>query len=666
MRAVIGAILNLDGGPADPLELERLAARARLPAGGPPRLVTGLEAGLLAVPATAATWPPEAGAPPWRTAGGEPLAIGAAGGDPGQPPRYDVVLDGSLDNRAELARELGAPAADADPVGGPRLLAAAYERWGEDCPSHLRGELAFILWDRRERRLFASRDGFGQRELFYARAGSQLRLASQLQMLLARPSPSDLDFEFAADFLAGIGGCGAATPFRQVSRLEAGHRLSAGAGRLATSPWWLPAERPWPPERSAGEAVEEFRALLEEAVACSLGTGGRVWAELSGGLDSSSICCLAMQILQGEPERARDFATLTYAWKHSPQCDERQWSDRVVAQYGLVNHQVFCDDLFFDGIAEECRYRSEPHFGLFAHPLQRAAGELLRAAGVEVLLSGGRAESVVLGDQMPPILLADTLRSLRLGKLWDQLGRWHRGTHLPLANLLVAFALRPLLDRRRYSRSILDRGEVHPWVDQRFARRMQVAQRGRRTRLARRFRSLAQQHQVEMLRRSEQKIVRGSLEWSCEIRHPFLYRPLVELALAIPWEQKLAPEGGKVLLRRAMAGRLPEAVRTRRGGGGPGADMYKAFARRWHAIEPVVSSSLLVSLGLLDGVEFRRAAELARFGAVEKFVGFLSCLAFEYWLRAVVGGEEAGREHEPAAARRAGGGGAQWAARSPA
>src|SRR6202035_3731698 len=115
-------------------------------------------AGLLAVPATAATPASKANRPRAGAAAGS-FVIGAAG-DHGQGPRYDVVLDGTLDNRADLARELGAPCGDAAPDGGPRLLAAAYERWGEDCPSHLLGDFAFVLWDRRERRLFAARDCF--------------------------------------------------------------------------------------------------------------------------------------------------------------------------------------------------------------------------------------------------------------------------------------------------------------------------------------------------------------------------------------------------------------------------------------------------------------------------------------------------------------------------
>jgi asparagine synthase (glutamine-hydrolysing) len=614
VRAAIGGIFHLDGGPVDPQDLGRLAARARLPAGGAPHVVRGEGAGLVWVPAFPGAAPPSRGA----------------------DDRYDVVVDGTLDNRRELAAELGLGADAAGPGGEPRLIAAVYERWGEAGFARLIGELAFLLWDRAERRLLAARDAFGLRELFYREDGRTVCLASQLQML-ARPSLSDLDEEYVADFLTGQVSIGSATPFKGFHRLRAGHHLILAGGRLSTALSWDLAERPLLRYRRDEEYAEHFLTLFREAVERSLGTGGRVWSELSGGLDSSSIVCVAQEVLRADPARARDFATVTFVWNETPQSDERRWSQPVVDKYGLINHQIPCDDLFFDRAAEASLYRNEPHFGIFTHPMYLAETALLRAAGVEVLLCGSRAESVVLADLTPPVHLADHLRALRFGDLGRELLRWQRGTHRPLLNLLLTFALRPLFRPRDYMRSSEDERTLDPWVSRDFARRMNLQRRMRQARTERRFHSFAQQLQYERLRRSEQMVYRGYHEWACEIRHPFLYRPLVELVMTIPWEQKADPEMGKLLLRRALAGRLPDVVRTRRGGAGPGPAAYKAYAARWEAIEPVVRSSLLVSAGFLDGAELFREAELVRFGSSQRFGAFTSCLAFEFWLRAVTG-----------------------------
>jgi len=626
VRAAIGAIISCDGKPVELCELKLLAARARLPWGGSPQFFLGEGAGLLSIPA----FPVAA----HLTASVPPAEAGYLGEEPG---RYVVVVDGTIDNRAELARKLGLPPLASTPEATSRLIATTYERWGANCAAHLHGEFAFLLWDRRERRLLAARDALGLRELFTRDLGRESLIASQLQMLLESPGLSGVDEEFVADFLSCRAYCGPGTPFKSVRRLQAGHWLSLSSSRSDTQRFWSPPSEPESSagHRSDGEIEEHFLSVFREAVDRCLGTGGRVWAELSGGLDSSSITALAHEILKNEPGRARDFATVTSVFDHTPQSDERSWSEAVVERYELTNHKLVCDDLFFDGAGEESRHRNEPHFGILGHPMSRAESELLRASGVEVLLSGARAEAVVLGDWASPLHLADLLRGLCLRDFARELMHWQRATHRPIVNLLLAFALQPLLSRRRYLRSQADTGALDPWVDKEFARRMKLLERARKALAEKRFHSIAQQSQFEQLVRSEQMINRGFIEWSCEIRHPFLYLPLVELALSIPWKQKVSPQEAKPLLRRSLAGRLPERVITRRGGAGPGPAMYKAFAKRWAAIEPVVSSSLLVSMGFVDATEFKRAAELVRFGAAYKFPSFLSCLAFEYWLRAV-------------------------------
>ena len=558
MRAAIGAIINLDGGPVDLRDLESLATRARLPWGSNPRLFRGEGFGLVWVPVRTEAAPPC----------GDPLT-----GSSGQA-RCEVVVDGTLDNRAELARDLGLSPDAAGLSSESHLIGAAYEKWGIDFLPRLIGEFAFLLWDRAERRLLAARDVFGLRELFYNERDEQVRIASQLRMILPNPSLSDLNEEYVAEFLAVQFSCGPATPFNGAVRLQAGHQMTVSAGQLSTRRFWDVSDHQLPRDWAAGEYAERFLSLFQEGVARCLATGSMVWAELSGGLDSSSIACLSQEILRSDPSRSRDLATVTFVFDEMTQCDERRWSQPVVQQCGLVNHQIRCDDLFFEGAFEASCYRNEPHFGILCHPMFVAESELLRNCGADVLLSGSRAESVVLADLTPPVHLAEHLRRWRLRAFAGELLRWQRGTHRPLINLFLQFALQPLLHQNRYFRSSDDAAVVNPWVNKSFARRMNFRDRVRATRVERRLRDIAQQLQYERLSRSEQMVHRGFSEWSCEIRYPFLYRPLVELALAVPWEQKVTPREGKLLLRRSMEGRLPDVVRTRQGSAGPGPAMY--------------------------------------------------------------------------------------------
>lgn len=647
MRAAIGAIVNRDGGAVANQELAALAARAELPWRGSPRLFGGQGCGLVWVPAIPGTAQPLAGGPPDRSGvPPDPAGPSTPSFVPPAAERFTVVVDGTLDNRAELADQLGLPRAAAVPGGEPLLVAAACERWGAECPERLIGEFAFLAWDRRERRLLAARDACGSRELFFGDSGRQLRIVSQSSMIRGRPALSDLDEEYVADFLACQDSWGPATPFRGIHRLEVAHRLTLADGRLETRRFWHPDAGRRLFHGTDDELAEHFLAVFTEAVERSLATGGRVWSDLSGGMDSSSIVAVAADILGGDPARAADFATVTHVFRDTPQSDERELAQAVAAMHRVANHLVWCDDLFFGDVEEECRHRNDPHFGLLAQPMIRAITELLRASGVAVLLSGARSEVSVLPYPMVPLHLADLVRGLALPTFLRELRRWQRGTRRPLANLLAESVLTPLLPgRRRYFRPSGVGAGVDPWLDRQFVRRMDLSARAARSRADRRFPRVTQQQQYETALRTEQGMVRGRLEWSCEVRHPFIYRPLIELGLAIPWERQLAPDRGKLVLRRALAGRLPEAILARRAGSGPGPAMYKTFARRWPEIEPVIASSLLVSLGFLDRAELDRTAEQVRFGATERFANFLTCLAFEYWLRAATGeGQETVRQ----------------------
>ena len=74
-----------------------------------------------------------------------------------------ITFDGRIDNREELKTLLDINGSDLISVSDPRLVLAAYRKWGEACPEHLLGDFAFAIWDERQRRLFCARDFLGVR-----------------------------------------------------------------------------------------------------------------------------------------------------------------------------------------------------------------------------------------------------------------------------------------------------------------------------------------------------------------------------------------------------------------------------------------------------------------------------------------------------------------------
>jgi len=618
LRCAIAAIVSIgEAAPVERCEVAALAAAARLP-GNPPlgRVWTDGVAGLSCRPIVGSA----------ESADLQRGSIPRRGG--GQREVHEVIFDGTLDNRRELQEALGQPPACSDAA----LVAQAYLRWGPECAAELIGEFAFVLWDAQEGRLVAARDVFGCRELFFSRRGDRLRVGSQLwQVAPASLSDSDIDTEYVANFLASLEAGGHRTPFQNLERLPAGHVLIVERGAVRQERYWT-FSRTEGVSAGPDEAVELFRSLFTESVGRALQTGHRVWAELSGGLDSSSIVCVAAERIRSRPELYPELTALSLVWDDTAQCDERRWSRPVADQTGVSCHWLRCDDLFFDDSDVGAYFRNEPHFGLLCSPMLRQEADWLLAHGVDALLSGARAESVVFDEDEPPVHLVELLRHFRLRQLKTDLLAWQEALQRPLLNLILDYCLRPLVRPRSYLRASCSES-LEPWIDPGFARRLGLMERRSTKQATRLSHDPVIQHQFERLARSEQRMNRGYIEWACELRHPYLYRPLVEAVLAMPWASKARPGTDKPLLRDAMRGVLPEEVRTRRGKRGPGPAAYKAFALRWQQLEPLFDDPLLASLGFVDAAALRQQAELVRFGAATNFGSFTTCLAMEIWYR---------------------------------
>lgn len=211
-----------------------------------------------------------------------------------------LVGDLRLDNREQLLADLRRPGphpSDED------LLIDAYLAWGTNCLERLIGEFSFTLWDDRERRLFAARDPMGDRTLYYAMIGNTLVLSNEIRVPRTWPGAScDVD-EIAVSGALVRRGLFMRDPdrtfFRGVRQLPPGHLLVASQQTMRTEAYWSiedVAASPLPAAPVA-ERQEEFRALFQAAVVSRLRTHRQIGSHLSGGLDSTSVACVAAKEL---------------------------------------------------------------------------------------------------------------------------------------------------------------------------------------------------------------------------------------------------------------------------------------------------------------------------------------------------------------------------------
>jgi len=204
-----------------------------------------------------------------------------------------VLATGRLDNRAELAAELGLrPEASFEDV-----VAALWSEGRSSPASRLEGDFALVLWSPTERRLELVRDAFGARPLYHRRTGSRILVSSHLDALLAQDAGGRPEVEAAAvfDHLTLGFRDDTRTFFRGVTRVAPGSTMVATALATLGERHFLPPPtfRRAPPPAELDEA---FRVHFDRAVARRLVSESPIVVHLSGGLDSSAIAFAAARV----------------------------------------------------------------------------------------------------------------------------------------------------------------------------------------------------------------------------------------------------------------------------------------------------------------------------------------------------------------------------------
>lgn len=521
-----------------------------------------------------------------------------------------LTADARIDNRDELIDILHLTGPDTRQLTDSALIMAAYERWATECPARLIGDFSLVLWDKRRQLLFCARDPFGVRPLYYYQSNQIFAFASEIKALLRLPEvPRRLDELRVGYHLTMTVEDNAVTFYRDIARLPAAHSIAVEHGRTRVSRYWS-----LDPQReirlgSDDEYAEAFRDLLTEAVRCRLRSAYPVGSLLSGGLDSSTVTCLARNLLLEDSEQKLHVFTGTY--QNTPQCDERTFVDQVLAQGHLEAHEVDIGSLGPLTDWEQVFWHGdEPHTSPTIY-LVWALCRQAKAHGVRVLLDGvdgdtavsygegylaelarsGRwqafvseAEALAQHRTMPSVHMlfqqyaAPYLTELGQSWHWWKLCKGILGTarHLNLSRwqLLRTYAIKPIVPRpilRAMGKQTRPERTLPSTIRPDFAKRIALDERvAAATAHRRQTVTSARQEHFGILASGVMPYVfelgdRTGAAFTIEARHPFADRRLIEFCLALPAEQKLRQGWNRYILRRAMADILPPQIQWRGG-----------------------------------------------------------------------------------------------------
>src|ERR1051325_8116544 len=194
--------------------------------------------------------------------------------------------DGRLDNVQDLLPVL------ADLLCGntrnSAIALAAYQRWGIDGLMQLIGDWSIVIRDAAERTTILASDYAGVRPLYYSVQMRHVVWSSRLQSVVETTGISNLDEQYMGAFLL-FGGCPNRTPYKGIYSVPPGHAVCVSQMGTKIRRFWTAPIRDEVRYRNHSRYEERLRALLREAVSTRLQKEAPVLAELSGGLDSSSV-----------------------------------------------------------------------------------------------------------------------------------------------------------------------------------------------------------------------------------------------------------------------------------------------------------------------------------------------------------------------------------------
>ena len=493
--------------------------------------------------------------------------------DAGQPMANEnssviIVHNGEIYNYLELKGELANLGHTFHSRSDTEVILHAYEQWGEDCLSRFNGMWSFAVLDLNKRKLFCARDRFGVKPFYYYMDSRVFIFASEIKSLLRYPGikrrPNDRAvFSYLA---SGYGYMDMSddTFFDGIKQLKPGHhiKLSIDDGLFAQKKYWDLDPRNKARVNNEEEVYGNFYELFKDSVRLRLRSDVPLGVSLSGGLDSSSVSCVAADILKGNTMEA-----FSSCFDES-EYDERKYIKPVLEKTGAHPNFIFTrPEKLFDEIDQIIWHQEEPYSTLSIFP-QWYVMKLARGKGVKVLLTGQGGDEVLGGyHKYYFYLFADLIYSCKWAQARKEIKRYEKlkGScpSLPAQVLkIMASHITPQAVKERLKRGV--NGKPPDYINGEFARHNANTIFNHK-----KFGGILNNDLYNALKISPLPSLlhiddRSSMAHSVESRAPLLDYRLVEYVFSLGPEYKIRDGITKYVLRRSMKGVLPEEVRMRK------------------------------------------------------------------------------------------------------
>lgn len=541
-----------------------------------------------------------------------------------------LIFDGRLDNYKDLADMLDLKSEE---TSDSEIACAAFLRWGEDCLSRFVGDWALAFWSGKEQALLLGRDHAGTRTLYWCQQENRMLWSTHLDTIVAAIPSLCLSEDYAARYLNNSP-IGEFTPYERVRSVRPGHYLVIREKTIIQHSHWSPVITSTVRYRDDAQYEEHFLSLFSQSIARRTGPGAPILAQLSGGMDSTSIVCVSDHLRHLSNPGAEILDTVSFFDDSEASLNEKQYFSLTEAKRGKVgvhidtsfSHRTFQPHDAGKGTyllpgADSASIQQEQHF--HDHVWQR---------GYRSILSGIGGDEVLGGIPLATPELADYLVTGNIRRLLHQSVAWSLIDQSPLIFTLYATAMYAF---RLYAKGGPVDQAIPPWIGYRLRRRLHETDG---TNPLPRLRSWIAPHRLdnglawwsimETLPHLQPHIVNRP-----EYRYPFLDKDLIQYLYSIPRDQILRPGRRRSLMRRALKSIVPHEILERRRKAFQLHAPLSALQQQHSKIERLFAAAATEGTGFIEIKELLGALEYTAQGGVEWWQALLKAIAYELWLR---------------------------------
>jgi asparagine synthase (glutamine-hydrolysing) len=553
------------------------------------------------------------------------------GPQPFVSPAESYTWQGRLDNYSELMNRTNPPSCQG--ATDAELVFSMYQKDGVKSLGRLIGDWSLMALDRANRTLILAVDFLGACPLYYFSSGRFVAWSTVLEpLVLLSDRPFTICHEYVLGSLYGFPSP-ELTAYREIHAVPPSSYVEMTSKSTTIRKHWDFDPGKHLHDSTDTEYEEGFRHLFTQAVRRRLRSAHPVASELSGGMDSSSIVCVADQVLEHEPGLAPRLDTLSYLDDSEPAWNERPFV-RVIEQarkrVGL--HIDVSTHLAFIPERDSAQFPYAPSAGLVASVPQQAVSDYLRVNNIQVVLSGLGGDETTGGVPGGAPELADLFARARIPAFCRQAFVWALAERRPFS-CVVGDVLSGFLPPS-FSGSLLPLAKI-PWLDPTYARRVGPIENLAPSRV--KFGGPLPSFQENLftladLRRQIASIPphRSPVR---ERRYPFLDRDLLEFLYSVPRSQLVRPERRRSLLRRALRGIVPEAVLERKRKAYVARAPLKSLQAECNRLKQWTKGMLCASIGAINLEVFQASLEDACRGNDAHLWRISRTLELESWLR---------------------------------